>query len=50
MNTLVRKGTLFGPTVEMLCLSEECCALLGAIPPGVCVPLHPHNDFEGAAQ
>jgi quercetin dioxygenase-like cupin family protein len=50
---LVRKGTpavldLFGPTVEILTsASEAYCVILGAIPPGVCVPMYAHADFEG---
>jgi mannose-6-phosphate isomerase-like protein (cupin superfamily) len=48
--TIVRRGTapaldVLGPTVEILA-SGQCCTILGTVPPGVCVPLHAHDDFE----
>jgi quercetin dioxygenase-like cupin family protein len=42
---------VFGPTVEFLTLPNEddnaICVMRGVVPPGVTVPLHSHDDFEG---
>jgi quercetin dioxygenase-like cupin family protein len=45
---------VLGPTVELLTLPEEedaaYCAIIGTIPPNVCVPLHSHADPESFFQ
>lgn len=41
---------IFGPTVEFLTPTNDhggICVMRGVMPPGVTVPLHSHDDYEG---
>jgi len=39
---------VFGPTVEFLAGDDaEVCVMRAVVPPGVSVPLHSHDDYEG---